>query len=107
MTHRRIDFSSLDPMRDAARWESRITRVADMAAEHHRTKPTVTEQLARWALPMLAVAAAAALVAGMGLQRMSHAQAAGAEDPSVSLIAWAANDDSSSSAVIRYVGRVQ
>jgi hypothetical protein len=55
----RIDLSSLDPSRDAARWEARIQAVAALAAA--RRRPSLERQLLRWARPALALAAGVAL----------------------------------------------
>jgi hypothetical protein len=57
----RLDFSSLDPARDSAYWETLVRAVTARAAAG-RPRP-VLFQLSTWAKPALALAAAAAFVA--------------------------------------------
>ncbi|PKN55062.1 MAG: hypothetical protein CVU56_23340 [Deltaproteobacteria bacterium HGW-Deltaproteobacteria-14] len=61
-----VDLSPLDPTRDPQRWEALVARVVTRAVAHARRRLTIGAQLAAWARPALAVAAALALVAWAG-----------------------------------------
>lgn len=60
MSPDRIDFSSLDPSRDAGRWEALVQGVS-VRALAGRQSPVLL-QLTAWARPALAAAALAALL---------------------------------------------
>ena len=66
MDDERIDFSPLDPKRDEVRWGRIVTRLAAQAAAERREHLSVEWQMARWARPVLAVAAGLCLLAWAG-----------------------------------------
>ncbi|HEY5955182.1 MAG TPA: hypothetical protein VIV60_01465 [Polyangiaceae bacterium] len=106
MNDRPIDFSSLDPSRHSQSWESRILAITLRAVEQHHRGRTVMDQLARWSRPMLAIAAAVALVGWLGLVITPGRHTHSVDDPSVSLLAWVANDETpSTQALLELVGR--
>lgn len=96
MNDDRIDFSALDPARDAERWEQRIRQVVAHAARARRW--TVSAQLSRWARPAFGLAAAAALFSGLGLVVIADRldQSSAQEVPSAVLSRWAATDEAPS-----------
>ncbi|MDY0004240.1 MAG: hypothetical protein RBU30_23270 [Polyangia bacterium] len=99
----KIDFSALDPSRDAEGWEERVQEVARMALARHRPRAALPEQLVAWLRPAMVLAAALALLvwgaALGGLGRSEPAQtgqvprseAPGAE-PALLVARWAAED---------------
>jgi hypothetical protein len=84
----RIDFSALDPARDELRWERRVRTVVARAA----TRPVERTAL-RFARPLLAVAAALALLAWAPSLFGTGALPAQAGDAAVSLSQWAAQGE--------------
>jgi len=87
---RKIDFSPLDPARDTARWEARIAALTERAV---RARPrSVGDQLALWARPIAALAAAVALVVWGAAVALGPRPAAAAPDPAQALLEWAAAD---------------
>jgi hypothetical protein len=102
----RIDLSSLDPSRDARRWEEVVRQVAARGATARRPRPTVPAQLAGWWRPALALVAAAAAAAWLPVLLSSPSPAPGAEevvavsDPVLSTAAWTVADQSPGAARI-------
>jgi hypothetical protein len=100
MTDRKIDLTALDPSRDEARWERMVRSVATRGAEgaaRRRPGPLLL-QLAAWARPALACAAALALAvwvpAWLRASRVETAiPAAAPTDRMARLAAGAASDD--------------
>lgn len=95
----KIDFSPLDPARDALRFERMVRATAARAREAaaKSLEPTVVSQLAAWARPALALAAAAALLLWLpsvfgskpGATPGTNPTAAKtAADPAASLVRW-------------------
>jgi len=90
----RIDLSSLDPSRDARRWEEVVRQVAARGATARRPRRTVPAQLAGWWRPALALVAAVAAAAWLPvlLSPASRVPAAGevvaVSDPVLSAAAW-------------------
>jgi hypothetical protein len=93
MNDQRIDFSSLDPARNAKRWESRIEHIANRAAENCRGKLTVMGQLIVWTRPMLAIAASIALVGWISLLTFGEQSSSVKLDPTTAITTWAARDE--------------
>jgi hypothetical protein len=94
MNDKPIDFTSLDPSRNARRWDARIEFIASQAVARRGRRWTVTGQLVLWSRPMLAVAASVALVGWLGLavfgtQTVSHNKV----DPAAEITTWAARDE--------------
>jgi len=84
-----IDFSPLDPARDAARWDRAIAGVVARATATRR--PGVMRELSRSGVVVFAVAAAAA--AAMWFGRRPGAAAATTRDPVVEWTRWASGED--------------
>jgi hypothetical protein len=98
MTEPKIDFSSLDPSRNALRWEARIAAIAQQATARRRRQLTVTGQLLVWSRPMLAFAAGVALVGWGSLLALGDTQTASQSnaklvDPAMMLTTWAVNNE--------------
>jgi hypothetical protein len=91
----KMDLSSLDPSRDAVRWERMIQSVANRAVAARQ--PAVVIDLYRYARPLLALAAAVAALTWLpallaekpGESARSAATSAVASDPVASLSEWA------------------
>jgi hypothetical protein len=89
-----LDFSSLDPATNGARWEAALRLVTERALAGPR-RP-VLFQLTAWARPTLALAAAAALLAwAPSLLFPAGETEAGGADAARSLSEWAAHSTSS------------
>lgn len=88
-----IDFSSLDPTRNRARWDARIEFVARGAAASRRKRTTIEGQLLAWSRPMLAIAASVALVGSIGVSMTEGPTATQNVDPVMELSTWAARDE--------------
>jgi hypothetical protein len=58
----RIDLTLLDPSRDRAHWNALVDSITRRALLKQRARSSVTGQLAAWARPTLAVAAALCLL---------------------------------------------
>lgn len=58
----KIDFSALDPSRDAERWEACIQRVSEAALARRRPTPALSDQLLAWLRPAMVLAAFLALL---------------------------------------------
>jgi hypothetical protein len=90
----RIDLSSLDPSRDARRWEDLVTRVAARGMDARRPRRPVLAQLAGWWRPALAVVAVAAAVAWLPVLLATGdagpvaEEVASVRDPVLSAAAW-------------------
>ena len=97
MTNQKIDFSALDPSRDAKRWESLIESVASRAVAARRRQVSLPYQLMAWMRPALAIAAAAAVVTWVGALTSSGTDSAAAleseEHPAFVLSRWAMADE--------------
>jgi hypothetical protein len=103
MTDRKIDLGALDPSRDPLRWERMVRSVATRGAEgaRRRRPGPLALQLAAWARPALACAAALALVVWVPAWLRPAPAApstavAATSDATARLAAWAASDDSAS-----------
>jgi hypothetical protein len=96
----KIDFSPLDPAQDALRFERMVrataARAREAAARH--AEATVVSQLAAWARPALALAAAATLLLWLPTvfgtkpgttNPQAPAATKTAADPAASLVRWA------------------
>lgn len=90
-----IDLSPLDPSRDRLRWE-RMIRATAARATRPRPNPVLAD-LSSWARPLLAMAAALALLAWLpallGRGAGTTAAAAAARDPALSLSTWASTGE--------------
>jgi anti-sigma-K factor RskA len=78
MNDERLDLRALDPTRDPERFERAVGRIMDRAAlplAARRARLTAVGQVTRWWRPMLAVAAALAIVALGVLTRVDPAAA--------------------------------
>jgi hypothetical protein len=89
----RIDLSSLDPSREARRWEELVARVAARGMEARRPRRPVRAQLAGWWRPALALVAVAAAAAWLPVllapaSRSRAAEVAPVRDPVLSAAAW-------------------
>ena len=65
MSDERIDFSGLDPMQDAERFDAIVRSITDAAANQlavRRARATVVGQVASWWRPLLAAAAIVGIV---------------------------------------------
>ncbi len=90
MSEEPIDFSALDPSRDAARWDRAIAGV--VARAQASRKPSVVRELSRTGGVILALAAAAA--AASWLLRKPPAPRATAEPDTFSeFTRWASGED--------------
>lgn len=101
MDDERLDLSALDPSRDSARWDRLVTSIAERAAGKRREQLTMTHQLMVWARPVLAIAAALALVSWCGAwaHGTTHtAPATRVEQPESVLSRWAASGGQPSAA---------
>jgi hypothetical protein len=103
MTDRKIDLTALDPSLDQVRWERMVRSVAVRGAEAaaRRRPGRLTLQLAAWARPALAFAAALALLVWVPswLRRTPTAPATAAaamSDHAARIAAWAASDEPAS-----------
>lgn len=83
-----VDLRLLDPSRDRARWDAMVARVVARAVAHTR-RLTVGAQLAAWARPALALAAALALVTWVALALAPPAVPSGAVSELETLTDWA------------------
>jgi hypothetical protein len=92
----RIDFSSLDPSQDAARWEALADAVAGRAIAARGRSATLPDQLAAWWRPALAAAAVIAIAVWASATRPAPDQAVGAGaglDRDAAFAAWAIGED--------------
>ena len=80
-----IDFSSIDPSRDAPRWDA---MVAAVAARARARRPTFARVLVRRGVPMVAVAAAAALAVWIARPRPAPLPDM-SRDPADVIASWA------------------
>jgi hypothetical protein len=65
----RIDLSALDPSRDRVRWNARVAAVTNEFVARQRARRSIAGQLAAWARPTLALAAALCLIVWVGALR--------------------------------------
>ena len=91
----RIDFSSLDPSRDPARWERVVAGVAARAAAARRAGVAV--QLRAWARPALAMATALAIAVWTATLLRPRPTPTAAptrgSDGAAGVVAWASSGD--------------
>jgi hypothetical protein len=95
----RIDFSPLDPSRDARRFEALVGAVTERALASRRRAATVSGQLAAWWRPALAAAAVIAIavwVSSAGPGRSQERKAERAHDANADFMQWALGAPSSS-----------
>lgn len=93
MTDERIDLSSLDPSRDAARWDRLTQSVADRAWKSRQRRITVAHQLLAWARPALAIAATLALIPWIATLVHGQEEETPQQDPALVLARWANADE--------------
>jgi hypothetical protein len=82
-----IDLSALDPSSDTQRWEQMVRSLSARAASNAR-HPVLID-LARWARPVLAIAAAVAILTWMPSLLSRQSEPA---DPVAALVTWAGRD---------------
>lgn len=88
-----IDFSPLDPSRDARRWQARIDGIVAETMRARQRRLGLMSQLLSFAKPALAIAAALALVSWAGaMQYRSQPSVRASAHPATNLLEWAAND---------------
>jgi hypothetical protein len=102
-TDRKLDLGPLDPSRDPVRWERLVRSVAARGAEGaaRRRPGALALQLAAWARPALAFAAAVALAVWIpawlrpapGAPAAATPATPAATDGAARLAAWAASDE--------------
>lgn len=92
----RIDLSSLDPSRDSERWQKLVQSLADRAFAKRQQQLTIGYQMAAWARPVLAVAAAVTLAFGANVW-LNHERRSALTlrpvEPAFVLATWAAADE--------------
>lgn len=97
----RIDFSSLDPSRDALKWERLVRGVAARALAAR--PPTVLDGVSRWARPALAMAAGLALLAWLpalsARPSPTPARTPAGRDAVASMADWAVRGDPTAAAL--------
>ena len=71
-----VDFSPIDPARDAPRWDALVASVA--ARARARRKPSLARELTRRGVPAFALAAAAAAIVWLARPKPRPAPADGA-----------------------------
>lgn len=108
MSQDKIDFSSLDPARDPARFDQMIQSVASRALEAHSRPLTISEQMGRWIRPALAMAAALAIVIWGAALLSNGAQSSTTQqktDPAYVLSEWASSQERpSTSRIVQVLG---
>lgn len=80
MNEERIDFESLDPTADPARFDELVRAIRDHAAGElmrRRAQGTVIGQIARWRRPFLAAASVAAVISGAVLWQTRNGRSSG------------------------------
>jgi len=84
-----VDFSPIDPARDATRWNALVASVA--ARARARRKPSLARELTRRGVPAFALAAAAAAIVWLARPRPSPSPepAGAARAPADVLATWA------------------
>jgi hypothetical protein len=114
MDEEKIDLSELDPSRDAPRWARMVESVAARAMAARRARPSseiFAEALVRRARPMLAFAAAAAILVWAGAWnagRHRTSTTAASAVPALALAQWAAEDSvPSTSNILDVLGGTQ
>ena len=96
MTEERLDLSALDPSQDRERWEAIVQSVAARALAARRRRNTIARQVLAWSRPVLAIAAAAALVSWVGALTKQPEPVTVAEqkaEPAFVLARWAMVDE--------------
>jgi hypothetical protein len=114
MNDHKLDLSPLDPAAEEVRWERLVRQVAARgAAGAARRRPGWLQlQLAAWARPAMACAAAAALAAWIpawlhrpaAVARSTAAATGLAAGPAARLAAWAAGDEPGAAALLSALG---
>jgi len=92
MENERIDFSRLDPARDAAGWESRMSVLARRAQAIRDNQHRLGTRLWTWGRPMLAAAAVLAVVTWTLAWRRAPVQIPSA-DTALAVAGWAVKDE--------------
>jgi hypothetical protein len=94
MHDEKIDLSALDPARDTHHWNRLVESVVTRALANRQQPLTIGFQMLMWSRPILAIAAALALVFGLREllphERLAHSRAVA---PAFILANWAANDE--------------
>lgn len=94
MHDEKIDLSALDPARNAHHWNQLVESVVTRALAKRQQPLTIGYQVLSWSRPVLAIAAALALIFGvrelLPRERVEHARAVA---PAFVLANWAANDE--------------
>jgi hypothetical protein len=94
MHDEKLDLSALDPTRDTHHWNQLVESVVARALARRQQPLTVGYQMLVWARPILAIAAALALVFGIR-ELLPHERNASSRsvEPAFVLASWAANDE--------------
>lgn len=92
----KIDFQALDPSADKERWAKMVASVTARALSR-RTR-SVPLQLLAWARPVLAMAAALAVVVWVGAALADKSRASERPEPAVVLSQWASSEELPSAA---------
>ena len=89
MSDRKIDFSVIDPKRDADRWNRMVDTTLQRALAQRQSAVSVT--LLEWARPALLVAAGMALVSwcGVTVRQNEMVEQRGADEAAWVLTRWA------------------
>ena len=95
MNDSKIDFSCLDPSRDAAKWGARVSRIVQSAARSRQIRNTLWYQLFAWTRPALAAAGVAALLCVSGAAVASYGvdTETTRTAPAQTLASWAAGEE--------------
>jgi hypothetical protein len=89
-----LDFSLLDPSRDAARWQARIDSVVAETIRRRHRRLGMVGLVERYARAALAIAAAIALVSWAGAaQFVTKTASSTVVHPTSALLVWATNDE--------------
>ena len=92
MENERIDLSSLDPARDAAGWETRLSVLSRQARAIRNDRNRLATRLWTWGRPMLAVAAVLAAVTWTLAWRLGPSPTQ-VEDPAWAVASWAVTEE--------------
>jgi len=88
----KLDLRALDPSRDRERWRQLTESVVQRAAARLRPVPSIPSQMVAWRMPVLAVAAALALMTWTAIA-WSETDAGPEAEPMYLLSQWAARDE--------------
>jgi anti-sigma-K factor RskA len=106
MSDQPIDFSSIDPKRNRARWESMVHSVLERA-EATQKRVQFWHQLVSWTKPALAVAAAVAMLCLIGVVITHHGSVhqTSQVEPALVVASWAAGEEMPNTAsILRVLG---